>query len=234
MRNARNAGKRKPQKTTKGRPKRRRPALRFTPYAWAKLLFLRDLDDTEVGGFAISSDEQFLLVEDVRLVRQSCTPVSVTFDDASVADFFDEQVDQGRHPEQFARVWLHTHPGECPTPSGTDQETFRRCFGKADWSVMFILARTGQTYARLRFNAGPGGSLRIPVEVDYGRPFRAADHAAWEAEYRTNVRVARDSFGFGWEEALHPCDTDLSPDVMLMLDELASPFQPHGVERRDG
>jgi len=36
------------------KPQRRRPKpsrLRFTPYTWAKLLFLRDLGRTEVGGF---------------------------------------------------------------------------------------------------------------------------------------------------------------------------------------
>ena len=45
------------------------PALRFSPYAWAKLLYLRDRGDTEVGGFGISCPEDLLLVEDVRLVR---------------------------------------------------------------------------------------------------------------------------------------------------------------------
>lgn len=56
---------------------------------------------------------------------------------------------------------------------------------------MFILARGGETYARLRFSAGPGGAIELPVEVDYSRPFPAADHEAWEAEYRANVKVDR-------------------------------------------
>ena len=29
------------------------PVLRFTPYAWAKLLWLRDAGPTEIGGFGI-------------------------------------------------------------------------------------------------------------------------------------------------------------------------------------
>jgi len=33
----------------------RRPKLRFSPTAWAKLLFLRDRGPTEVGGFGITS-----------------------------------------------------------------------------------------------------------------------------------------------------------------------------------
>ena len=39
----------------------------------------------------------------------------------------------------------------------TDEETFARVFGRTDWAVMFILARQGQSYARLRFHVGPGG-----------------------------------------------------------------------------
>ena len=58
---------------------------------------------------------------------------------------------------------------------------------------MFILARGGQTYARLRFNVGPGGSLQIPVEVDFGQEFAAADHAAWEQEYLQCVVDAHES-----------------------------------------
>ena len=166
------------------------PALRLSPTAWAKLLYLRDRGDTEVGGFGICAADDLLYVEDVQLVEQTCTCVSVAFDDASVADFFDQQVDRGLRPERFARIWVHTHPGMGPQPSGTDEETFQRVFGKADWAVMFILARECQTYARLSFHVGPGGSLVVPVEVDYSRSFAASDQDAWEQEYLANVRVA--------------------------------------------
>ena len=49
------------------------PYLRLNPTAWAKLLYLRDLGDTEVGGFGISAVDDLLNVEDVQLVRQTCT-----------------------------------------------------------------------------------------------------------------------------------------------------------------
>lgn len=153
------------------------------------MLYLRDAGDTEVGGFGIAHPQDLLLVEDVRLVRQVCTVVTVKFDDASVADFFDEQVDLGRRPQQCGRIWVHTHPGNSPAPSGTDERTFARCFGQADWAVMFILAEGGQTYARLRFNVGPGGSIEIPVQVDFQRAFPAADPEAWNREYLDNVGV---------------------------------------------
>jgi hypothetical protein len=116
----------------------------------------------------------------------------VRFDDVAVADFFDEQVDLGRQLEQFARVWVHTHPGNSAHPSGTDEGTFRRCFGGTDWSVMFVLARGGRTYARLQFNVGPTGSMEIPVEVDFHRPFDAADQVAWKREYSDTVEKEAD------------------------------------------
>jgi hypothetical protein len=130
-----------------------------------------------------------LLIEDIRLVEQSCSLVTVKFDDESVADFFDEQVDSGLAPERFGRIWVHTHPGNSPVPSSTDEGTFARCFGGADWSVMFILACGGRTYARLRFGVGPGASLMLPLEIDFGRPSPAMDAVAWEQEYEENVEA---------------------------------------------
>ena len=162
-------------------------ALRFSPTAWAKLLFLRDYGETEVGGFGVTASDDLLLVEDVQLVKQDCSWIHVAFDDESVADFFDKQVDAGRRPEQFARIWVHTHPGDCPRPSLTDEETLDRVFGRSDWAVMFILACEGQTSARLRFNIGPRAELEIPVGVDYTRPFGGCDPDAWEQEYLANI-----------------------------------------------
>ena len=166
--------------------------VRFTPYAWAKQLFWRDRGDTEIGAFGITPADDLLLVEDVCLVRQECTPISVKFDDEAVADFFDEQVDHGRRPEQFGRIWLHTHPGNSAQPSSIDEETFARCFGRAHWTVMFILARGGETYARLRFNVGPGGDLEIGTNVDFTRPFAASQCGAWAKEYEDNVELGLD------------------------------------------
>ena len=164
------------------------PSLQFAPTAWSKLLYLRDRGETEVGGFGLSAADDLLYVEDVRLVQQETTMLTVAFADESVAQLFDEQVDLGRRLEQCGRIWVHTHPGHSADPSNTDEETFARCFGSTDWAVMFILACSGQTYARLRFNVGPGGSLLIPAFVDYGREFLASDQAAWEAEYQANVQ----------------------------------------------
>jgi proteasome lid subunit RPN8/RPN11 len=163
------------------------PVLRFTPTAWAKLQFFCHSGDTEIGGFGIAPDEDLLLIEEFRTVHQIDSAISVHFDDTAVADFFEDQVDLGRKPEQFARIWLHTHPGNSPTPSLVDEETFAKAFGSCDWAIMFILARGGKTYCRLRFNVGPGASVVIPVQVDYFTDFGPADHAAWQEEFDFHV-----------------------------------------------
>jgi hypothetical protein len=175
------------------------PVLRFSPTAWAKLVFLRDLGETEVGGFAVTSAKDLLLVQDLKLVRQRSSAVSVAFEDEAVADFFDQQVDQGLRPAQFARVWVHTHPGDSAQPSSIDEETFARVFGRSDWAVMFVLAQGGDTHARLWFTVGPGGQMTIPVAVDYGQPFAASDHQGWQQEYLASVEPEAAVLAAPWD-----------------------------------
>jgi hypothetical protein len=177
------------QKSSSRAEKPKRPVLRFSPTAWAKLLYFRDRTDNEVGGFAVTEPDDLLFVKEFITVKQEVTAVSVKFDDAAVADFFDDQVDLGRKPEQFARIWLHTHPGDCSEPSVIDEETFARVFSNCQWAVMFVLAQDNRTHARLSFNVGPGSQLLIPVEVDYGQDFGPSDKAAWDTEYEANIKA---------------------------------------------
>lgn len=168
------------------------PSVRITPYAWAKLLYLRDAGPTEIGGFGISAPGEPLLVADLQLVNQRADIASVAFDDEAVADYFDQQVDAGRRPDEFGRVWVHTHPGNSPQPSATDEETFYRVFGQCEWAVMLIVAVGGASYARLAYHVGPGGSWEIPVEIDFSAPFESADHDRWQAEYEACVTPLAD------------------------------------------
>ena len=168
----------------------RQPMLRFSPSAWAKLVYFRDYRETEISGFGISEPDDLLCITDFQTIKQDTTVVSISLDDQAIADYFDDQVDAGRKPEQFFRTWLHTHPGNSPTPSGTDEETFARVFGRCDWAIMCIVAKEGKTYAKLRFNVGPGGEVLIPVRVDYSLTFGPSDPEAWEAEYKANIKAA--------------------------------------------
>lgn len=172
------------------------PALVIAPLAWLKLMLFLHAGDTEVGGFGVSRGDDLLYLEDLATVRQRTTAVTVAFDDAAVADFFDDQVDAGLAPRQFGRIWVHTHPGDSPDPSMTDEETFARVFGTCDWAIMLIVSRTGRTYCRLSYSAGPGGAVLLPVIVDWAawpevllgraREFNSV-FDGWVKEYGTNV-----------------------------------------------
>jgi proteasome lid subunit RPN8/RPN11 len=168
----------------------------FSPLAWLKLLMFLHAGDTEVGGFGISAENQPLYIADFVTVKQAVTSVTVAFDDAAVADYFDDCIDRGLTPARFARIWIHTHPGSSPNPSGVDEETFARVFGGCDWAVMLIVSHTHETYARVSFSAGPGGSVLAPVRVDWPAwPQALLEHGAelsvmserWMDEYGKNV-----------------------------------------------
>jgi hypothetical protein len=193
--------------------------LRFTPTAWAKLQCLCHAGETEVGAFGLTSPEDLLLVQDILLVKQETSSVTVRFDDVAVADLFEDLVEQGHRPEEFGRIWAHTHPGSSPQPSSVDEETFDRVFGKCDWAVMFILATSGHTYARLRFGVGPGGMIEIPVRVDYSVPFGPSERDNWLLEYARcvhPVELAPAALGGIWN---HFDDLDYLEQQML-LDEM--------------
>jgi len=201
-------------------PRRR---LTFSPLAWLKLQFLCHVGPTEVAAFGLASVDDPLYLEDILVVRQRCTPVTVGFDDEAVADLFDQMVDAGIPPERFARVWLHTHPGASVEPSGTDEETFHRVFGGCDWAVMAILGRTGNTFARLTFNSGPGGSLNLPVHVDWSdwpstAHMLAEQVTVWEQQYVERV----ESTAWGWPEEFVRNAND--PSVAFLLGDPNDPF----------
>jgi len=202
-----------------------RDVLRFSPTAWAKLLYFRDRGGTEIGGFGITASKDLLRIEEFVTIRQKTSVATVSFDDDAVADFFEAQIDAGRRPEQFARVWCHTHPGDSPQPSMVDVETFERVFGRCEWAVMCVLARGGKSYARLRFNIGPGGETLIPVEVDWRQAFGPSDHKAWEEEYKANILPASWSQTWGLEQASFGAQEGrgVDPDDWLSAFEAMNP-----------
>ena len=170
--------------------------LTLSAAAWLKWQYICHAGPTEAAAFGLSAEHDPLSLDDLLVVRQRTTVVTTAFDDAAVADLFDELVDAGYPPARFARVWLRTHPGSSPEPSRTDEATFARAFGRCDWAVMAILGRTGRVYARLHFSAGPGGSVELPVAVDWSTwPDGATDPrwplaervADWRREYEALV-----------------------------------------------
>jgi hypothetical protein len=209
-----------------------------------KLQYFCHAGDTEIGGFGISAKNNLLYVEDFVTVKQQTTAVSVVFDDGAVADHFDQWVDAGLQPQQFARLWLHTHPGSSAQPSCTDEDTFQRVFGQNDWAVMAILSRSGQTFARLRHNAGPGCNQRLAWRVDWSTwPEDLSfvgwhDLAAeWQKEFQENIHPivlpAWQGFGPGfpdgfWGYRLSSADEPTDQTGRFCLNAAFSPMEEGG------
>jgi len=162
-------------------------SIRFTPYAWAKLIYMRDKGDTEVAGYCTTATDDPLLITDFRLVRQQCTGVSFDLDPESVLDDIDRILDSELMPWQTHNILAHTHPGNSPYPSITDENNFEKAFSSPDWAIMFIIAEGGQTYCRIKANVGPGVARELATTVDWTAPFEGADHSKWDEEYKENV-----------------------------------------------
>lgn len=171
--------------------------LRFSPYAWAKLVYMQNAGDTEVGGYGITGTDDPMLITDFMLVKQECTGATFEFDEKDSVDFLDRMLDYGLPPWKCQNVLLHTHPGDDPTPSGVDEENFDKNFSHPHWAIFFIIAEKGNTYCRIRHNVGPGIEVELDCEIDYSIGFPKTDFDAWKKEYDENVTETKFSFGFG-------------------------------------
>lgn len=171
--------------------------LKFSPYAWAKIIAMRDFGNTEIGGYGITESDDPLLVTDFRLIKQQCSSVTVEFDKEDSIKFVEEMTDKGLSYWQFGSIFLHSHPGNCPNPSITDEENFNKNFSLPHMAVFFIIAKQGATYCRLRYNVSAGTEVTIDSTVDYTTPFPASDKIAWEAEYKEKVSEVKCQFIVG-------------------------------------
>jgi hypothetical protein len=134
---------------------------------------------------------------------QECSVAFVRFDPVGLADYQERMVCERKLPhERFFRIWLHTHPGSSPNPSGVDETNFSEFFDQCDWSVMLIISRTGDFYARLKQTRPVKTETTLAVEVDW-REWPAAsefldlpqESVSWELEYSSNVRKEEPRWG---------------------------------------
>jgi hypothetical protein len=179
--------------------------LQLRPLAFLKLMFFCHSASTEVGAFGISAVDEPLTIEDITLIKQRTSVVTVDFDDQAVADHFDAMAESGIPPARCGRIWIHTHPGDSPSPSAQDEHTFATSFAGCDWSVMAILARGGDSYARMQFPAGPGGQVMLEL-----RP-------AWKQlpQFFTEYRDELPRLVTEWREELIRC---VQPDKPIIQD----------------
>jgi hypothetical protein len=183
------------------------PVLVMSPFAWLKWQYLCHAGPTEVSAFGVTAADDPLYVEALAVPKQECSGAYTDMDADSIAALTDAVVDQGMHPSQFGRVWLHTHPGDSAEPSGTDEKTLTGAdgLGGCDHAVMAILARGGEVYCRLRVKRLDVEVL-IPVKVDWERFPRDLEtagglpHDKWLAQYLDCVTERKWAPLTAWEK----------------------------------
>lgn len=166
--------------------------LRFSPYAWAKIRWIRDYCNSEIAGFGISSMEDPFYMEDFRTLKQTASAAHFEFDDDALNDYLAGMFEEGKQPGECMRLWVHTHPTkDFASPSGEDEGTFTDAFGNADWAMMIIMDEGDNVYARLRFKSGASRlQMVIPNSIDCQPPLKGVDEAsaiAWKQEADENI-----------------------------------------------
>lgn len=164
--------------------------LKFSPYVWAKMRWMRDRGPTEIAGYGITGTKDPLLVTDLILVKQKSTSVTFDLDPEDGIEHTERMMDQGIPPWACMNILCHTHPGVDPTPSGIDETNFKKAFSHPDWAIMFILADNNHAYCRLKINIGPGVIKEMKVMVDWNIPFLGSDIEKWKEEYNSKVTAA--------------------------------------------
>lgn len=162
--------------------------LYYTPYAFAKLIYMRDIENAEVGGWGITAEGSPLVVRDFMLCPQEVGSASVDFDDDGLVQFFDKMAHKYKlQPFQFSRIWIHTHPGSSASPSGTDETTFTNALAQSNYAIMAILAKNGNTYARLQLKEPFTIQQEMNTAVHWGATFPQSKKDDWQKEYEENV-----------------------------------------------
>lgn len=168
-------------------------SLRLSPLAALHWQFLAHAVKTEATAFGITNENDGLLVESLWVPKQECSVVTTETDDGEFNEMAEWAYDNQIAPHRIGKIWLHTHPGTSPTPSGTDEKTFIEKFGNCDWTVMGILAKGGDNYARVKFKAGGGHSFQIPIitmweELHKSLPNLADLSEKWTEEVKEKIR----------------------------------------------
>jgi len=209
--------------------------LRFSAFAYAKLIFWRDCGQTEIGCYGLTETDDPLLITDLRMIKQVCTSISVDFDKDDSIAFVEEMADKNIPLWSCQSVFIHSHPGDSPCPSQADEENFRDNFSIANCSIFYIIARSGKDYARMRFNVPPGMDVDIKTRIDYSVPFKASNHEAWEKEYDEKViekkyEIIPDDFanskvfGSGFEKIYDKWNKDRNGFSSTFVDREESPY----------
>lgn len=160
---------------------------KFTPYAWAKICYMRDVDRVEVAGYGESAEDDLATIIDFHMVEQDNAPATVSLRGDGIAGHLEGMFERGVPPERCGRIWIHTHPSNGVTPSSTDEKTFEELYDAAPWSVMLIVGTEGATSCRLKVMKPFPYIVECQTGLTWDYDFAGSDREDWAEEYERCV-----------------------------------------------
>ena len=157
--------------------------LRFSGLAYARINAFAGLADGEVSMFGISKRDNPLYVEDIKLIKHKASAAEVDLDDDGIADYLEDNLDEGIEPCECFRIWIHTHPGFGTNPSGCDRDTFVRVWGDSDWAVMAIFDPKENTW-----------SVHLATNTPFGRTITDYCRVVYETQLTYSELTWKDEF----------------------------------------
>lgn len=162
--------------------------LKFLPEVFRTLKTLCAHYDHEIGCFGITSPDDPLLVIDLAFPKQKVSATEVDFDEDDVSRIVTEYAMKGHPADQITNIWIHTHPGSSAKPSGTDEKTFANSYSSQPLAVMFILAKGGETFTRIRTTIKGVGMFMEPKDIEI------VEHKPTDDEILAMVEKVDDQF----------------------------------------
>jgi len=173
-------------------PDEETPSLVLTGWVYQKLSYWRRLaDGNEISCFGISrSVDDPLRVVELYMPRQEVTRGSTDMTAEGLAQMWDDMTGAGLEPEQFNRIWIHTHPGDT-NPSRIDFDTCKEVFGRCDWFIMMIMGKEDFGCWLYKMGRIPTRTM-LEVKVDYSSPGLPPDTLKkWENTISNMVTVEK-------------------------------------------
>ena len=125
-----------------------RPVIYILPLAKIKLDAYVRFAEGEISGLGkvgrLGREE--LLIEDILLFDQECTPSSTKLDQGKIADFLVDMIESGEDPSCI-RLWWHSHADIGSCWSAKDDETI--CGFNNEWMVSLVTNFAGDYLCRV-------------------------------------------------------------------------------------
>jgi proteasome lid subunit RPN8/RPN11 len=120
----------------------------------------------EVSLYGITESNS-LVIKDFWIPYQFGTAVTTEFDEEKKVEEVDKLIQKGLDPNNFLKIWVHTHPKMSPNPSGTDIQTFKTKFNNLNWSIRLILGQNKQMTVKYQQNSPIPLELDLKTEIDF-------------------------------------------------------------------